>query len=103
MQKLSLSIVMPTFNCEKNLDECLRCIRMQDYPQNLIEIIILDGGSTDRTREVALKYGATIINVPPGKLLQCANTYRRNGLNPIRIAVVGIQRRTECSMITINR
>jgi len=49
----TISIVIPTFNSEKVLGECLESILVQDYPREKLEIIAVDGGSTDRTLEVA--------------------------------------------------
>lgn len=40
-----VSFVIPTYNCDRDLDLCLESIFSQDYP--LIEVIILDEGSTD--------------------------------------------------------
>ena len=48
----SISIVIPTYNSERVLKDCLDSIKMQDYPKDLIEVIIADGGSTDRTMEI---------------------------------------------------
>lgn len=56
-----ISIIMPTYNAEKTIEESLKSIREQNYDQALIEILVIDGGSTDRTREIAQKYGATIL------------------------------------------
>lgn len=53
-----VSIVMPTLNSTKYLAECLQSILDQDYPRDLIELIIVDAGSTDGTREIAAEYGA---------------------------------------------
>ena len=47
------------YNEEHRLDACLSAIRRQDYPQDLISIFCVDGGSTDRSLEVAQEYGAT--------------------------------------------
>lgn len=53
MQKLS--VVLATFNEEKNISDCLDSIR------NLAdEIIVVDGSSTDKTVEIAKKYGAKV-------------------------------------------
>jgi glycosyltransferase involved in cell wall biosynthesis len=49
-----VSFAIPTLNNEDTLDECLKSIVNQEYPD--IEIIIVDGHSTDRTIEIAKKY-----------------------------------------------
>ena len=59
---VSLSVVLATFNEEKNLPDCLSSVQgLTD------EIIIVDGRSTDNTVAVAKKYGAKvkITNNPP--------------------------------------
>lgn len=45
-----ISIIVPVYNVEKYLDECVRSIMNQTY-QNL-EIILIDDGSTDRSPEM---------------------------------------------------
>jgi len=59
---MSLSVVLATFNEEENLAACLGSVK--DIAN---EIIIVDGSSTDRTVEIAKKYGAKvkITNNPP--------------------------------------
>jgi succinoglycan biosynthesis protein ExoA len=47
-----VSIVMPAFNEEQFIEACLASVRAQDYPPELIEILVADGRSTDRTREI---------------------------------------------------
>ena len=59
-----ISVVIVTFNSERTLDVTLSSIRKQDYPQGNIEILIIDGGSTDRTKEIAKRYHCTIISHP---------------------------------------
>jgi glycosyltransferase involved in cell wall biosynthesis len=63
----TISVVTPTFNSEKTLDKCLGLVRNQNYPQDKIEIILGDGGSTDTTLEIAKKYGAKVVNIPSKK------------------------------------
>jgi glycosyltransferase involved in cell wall biosynthesis len=60
----SVSILIPTLNAAKFLDVCLKAIINQDYPKNKIEIVIADGGSTDRTLTIAKKYKAKIYPNP---------------------------------------
>jgi len=57
----SISIIIPTLNASKILPRCLESIRNQDYPQEQIEILLVDGGSTDNTKEVGEKYGAVFV------------------------------------------
>ena len=52
----SISVIMPVYNEEAKIGQALQSIRTQDYPQNKVEIIIVDDDSTDRTLEIAKKY-----------------------------------------------
>jgi len=56
----SISVLLPTLNSARVLEGCLKSIVNQDYPENKVEVIIADGGSTDRTLEIAKRYGAKI-------------------------------------------
>jgi glycosyltransferase involved in cell wall biosynthesis len=57
----TVSVVIPTLNSEKYLGECLSAVLAQDYPRDRLEILIADGGSTDRTLEIAREYGVDAI------------------------------------------
>lgn len=61
---LSISVLIPTLNSERVLEDCLKSIVNQDYPKDKIEIIVADGGSTDRTLEIAKKYKAKVYKNP---------------------------------------
>lgn len=61
----SISVVIPTFNSARLLAKCLESIKAQAYPQEKIEIIIADGGSTDSTIEIAGKFKSEVIVAPP--------------------------------------
>jgi len=47
-----ISIVVCTYNRKNLLKECLTSIYLQDYPKSRFEIIVVDGGSTDGTKEL---------------------------------------------------
>lgn len=63
MKILSISVVIPTYNSEKTLDETLSSIRKQVYPQQSLEIILADGGSNDKTFAIAKRYKAKIVRI----------------------------------------
>lgn len=44
-----VSIIIPTFNEAANISKCLQAIAANNYPHNLIEVVVVDGGSKDDT------------------------------------------------------
>ena len=54
-----IDVVIPTFNCSDMLEKCLSRLEAQHYDGE-IRSIIVDGGSSDRTVEVATKFGAEV-------------------------------------------
>lgn len=51
-----ISIICPIFNEEKYIAECIKSILTQDYPKNEIEVLFVDGMSTDKTRSIVQNY-----------------------------------------------
>jgi cellulose synthase/poly-beta-1,6-N-acetylglucosamine synthase-like glycosyltransferase len=47
----SVSIIVAALNAESTIDECLRSILELDYPKQLLEVIVIEGGSKDATVE----------------------------------------------------
>ncbi len=60
-KKPLISVVIPARNAERLLSHCLESLKELDYPKDKLEVIIADGLSTDRTREIAGSYGARVI------------------------------------------
>lgn len=55
-----LSVIIPAKNEERNLPEMLESFKKQKYKKKF-EIIVVDGKSTDRTREIAKDYGCRVV------------------------------------------
>ena len=53
-----LSVIVPIYNEEKYISKCIDSILEQDYPKNDLEVILVDGMSTDKTREIVAEYTA---------------------------------------------
>jgi glycosyltransferase involved in cell wall biosynthesis len=54
----SVTIAMPAYNEERYIEACIASVQAQDYPKDRIEILVADGRSTDRTREILAKLAA---------------------------------------------
>jgi glycosyl transferase family 2/glycosyl transferase family 87 len=66
----SLAIVIPALNEAPLLSDCLLSVtRMAPRPD---EVIVVDGGSTDETRDVAARHGTSVIMSDPGRGTQIA-------------------------------
>ena len=61
---IKISFVIPTLNAQRVLKTCLNSIVKQNYPRSNYEILILDGGSTDKTLSIAKKYNAKVYKNP---------------------------------------
>lgn len=59
---MKLTIILPTYNNQKTLDECLKSIFCQKFPKKDFEVLLIDGGSDDKTLEIAKKYPVKILH-----------------------------------------
>jgi glycosyltransferase involved in cell wall biosynthesis len=59
-----VSFVIPTLNAADSLRSCLASIFQQEYPRDKYEVIVCDGGSSDRTRAVATEFGCRVVDNP---------------------------------------
>ena len=53
-----VTIVVPCRNEERYIERCLESILANDYPQDRLEVLVVDGRSDDRTREIVASYAA---------------------------------------------
>ena len=55
-----VSVLIPILNEESNLADCLGSLVAQDYPKTSFEILIADGGSTDRSLEIVREFDSKL-------------------------------------------
>ncbi|MGD9723382.1 MAG: glycosyltransferase family 2 protein [Pirellulales bacterium] len=73
-----VTVIMPVFNEEAFIARSLEGVLAQDYPAELIEIIVADGRSTDTTRDIVRRYQATH---PRIQLIENPARFRAAALN----------------------
>lgn len=72
-----VSVLIAARNEEHNIRRTLDCILGQDYPTNLVEIVVVDDHSTDRTSEIVQSYadrGVQLIQLNVGNTM---NSYKK--------------------------
>src|SRR5689334_2035977 len=84
LKPITVSVILPVHNEEKYIGRCLESILKNDFPQDEIEIIVVDGQSRDRSREVV---AAIIAQHPQIRLIDNPRGVVPPGLNAaIRLA-----------------
>lgn len=59
-----VSVIVPCLNEERHIAECLESIVANDYPKEKLEILVVDGMSKDKTREIVAKFPARLFDNP---------------------------------------
>lgn len=60
---MKLSVIIPALNEEANIERCIDSVKKL----NPAEILVVDGGSSDRTKEIALSKGVIVIQSEKGR------------------------------------
>jgi len=69
----SVSVIIPSFNEEENIDTCLNSLNDQDYSDIKLEVIVVDNGSTDMTAAIAQSLGAKVLFKKNGTIASLRN------------------------------
>jgi|GEM_PF-1423976 len=73
---IKVSIIVPVFNVEKYLEECLTCAVNQDYDNK--EIVIVDDGSTDSSAKIIKSFKEKFSYIKSMKIRNQGQSVARN-------------------------
>lgn len=86
-----ISIITPTLNSEKTLEKYFEALCKQKYPHHKMEILILDGGSDDKTINIAKKYSKKLpVKIFKSKLKNNQEARRLLGFKKAKFDIVCI-------------
>jgi glycosyltransferase involved in cell wall biosynthesis len=90
-----VSVIMPIRNEERYIERSLGAVLAQVYPSGCLEVVIVDGNSSDRTRELisnlalTAKFPVSILDNPTGIVPKALNIGLRHAKGEIVIRVDG--------------
>ncbi|BAZ68816.1 MAG: glycosyltransferase [Pelatocladus maniniholoensis HA4357-MV3] len=79
----NVSVVIPIYNCETDLPELINCLFAQTYPKELVEYLLVDNNSSDRTLELLQQTAKTspiLIRVLSENKIQSSYAARNRGI-----------------------
>lgn len=57
------SVIIRTLNESRYLRQALEAVKAQDFPQEQVEIVIVDSGSTDDSLDIAYEFGCRVVHI----------------------------------------
>lgn len=63
MENYDVAVIVPTLNEELFIERCLRSLKEQTFPFQRMDVMIVDGGSTDQTCNIAMQIATACPNV----------------------------------------
>jgi biofilm PGA synthesis N-glycosyltransferase PgaC len=75
------TVIIPTYNEETVIAKKLEDILSQDYPKEKLQVIVVDSGSTDKTREIVSNYSGRGIELAEQSERQGKGAAIQHGLN----------------------
>ncbi len=70
VQNPQISIIIPVLNEEKCIERVIRFLKRNSDRKNIKEILVIDGGSSDSTVEIASGLGVHTVQAPKGRAKQ---------------------------------
>lgn len=53
---MTVSFIIVAYNAEKSINNLLNCLNRQDYDHRKIEVVLIDGASTDNTKKIMTQF-----------------------------------------------
>jgi poly-beta-1,6-N-acetyl-D-glucosamine synthase len=75
-----VSVIIPAFNEASTIKECILSVANLNYPKDKLEILVINDGSTDNTREIASEVARTL-KTPKIKVISQENFGKGNAVN----------------------
>ncbi len=87
----NVSVVIPIYNCETDLPELVNCLFAQTYPKELVEYLLVDNNSSDRTFELlqqAADISPILIRVFSENKIQSSYAARNTGIRAANSQII---------------
>ena len=78
-----VTVVVPVRNCEKTIGKALDALGKIEYPNDRLEVIVVDGISNDKTKEIVQQYPVRMLTQRTEGLNQARNTGLENSAGEI--------------------
>ena len=82
-----ISVIIPNRNHGHRLEQCLEALRIQTFPSEKTQIIVVDNGSDDNSIEIVVKHGAQLLDLPGPKNQYVA---RNRGIEQARFSHIAL-------------
>ena len=82
-----VSVVVPVYNGESTIADVLRCISELNYPEDKVEVIVVDDGSSDGTVPIVKEYPVALIQKGHGGYPSTMNAGARVATGEIVVIV----------------
>lgn len=79
--KTSVSVLIAARNEERNIARTIDCILNQDFPKELMEVIIVNDHSTDRTAEIIASYAGQGVKLLRMDEREKLNSYKKKAIS----------------------
>ncbi len=76
-----ISVILATKNESANIERCIKSLLDQEYPKDQIEIILVDNGSTDDTKNIAKNYLSQVYSLSDIAPLENIKNFRGAQVN----------------------